>query len=812
MLVCKAISRVTALKALTVSAFALVAGAPEVFAQTQGAQAAQAQEAQRGAGIEEIVVTARKREENLQSVPLAITAFTSQMIENQGITRLRDVANLTPGLFLNDFGAGTLTAPAIRGLTVLTGGTFSENNVSVFLDGVYMFTSYAIDSSLADVERIEVVKGPVSALYGRNAYSGAINYVTKRPGDSFEGKIELRGGSHKMYGGTFAVGGPIIEGKLRGRIAGNYESFGGTFKDEVTNVRFGGHKKRAVQVSLDAQPFEALNLFGTLFYSDDLFDQPARIPVPANCGTIAPAPSNQVCGLVPDADQLQPIQSPRPNFPLVGNDREVLNAVLRGNLDVGFGRIESLTGLQSVDIFEYRSFDSGVRAGRPWPLAGLPAQTVNLSSYSGRNWKDRSWSQELRYSSPEDLPIRGTIGGFASQFRRDQQTFFGIDGSAIPAARTITGGATSAAFFWITPDGSPSPRDSFIVLKDKEVSGFAGVEWDIFEKFTISAEARRSKQEKFVNNIRIFPGFITGAPGADNDGVNGQEAEWKFWSYRATADYKFSDDLLFYFSYGRGNKAGGFNIPVPADPADFVYGPESNDTFEVGVKATWLDGRLRTNAAVFYADLKDIQITALPTDPTRLGAFIRNAAAADAKGFELEATARVLEGVSIQAGLAYTDPTFKDNSILLSAAEAGACANIASCASKVVTLPGNRRGINLDGQRLPRASKWMFTGSFDITQPLVGEWNGFFRGDYRYDGKRLAAANGFAELGSTNMLNLRAGVENETFSLTFFVDNVLNDQTPLNLGSQTILSNLQPAWQVVYDNKRTWGVVGRMKF
>jgi iron complex outermembrane receptor protein len=808
-------ARKQALRALTVSALALAAGAPEVFAQTaspSAAQTAQAQTAQRGPAIEEIVVTARKREENLQSVPLAITAFTSEMIENQGITRLRDVANLTPGLFLNDFGAGTLTAPAIRGLTVLTGGAFSENNVSVFLDGVYMFTSYAIDSSLADIERIEVVKGPVSALYGRNAYSGAINYVTKRPGEEFEGKIELRGGSHSLYGGSFALGGPLIAGKLRGRIAGNYESFGGTFKDDVTDVRFGGHKKRAVQVSLDATPFEALNLFGTVFYSNDFFDQPARIPVASNCGGLPGAAQTQVCGIVPDADDLAPIQSPRPNFKLTGNDREVLNVVLRGNLDVGFGRIESLTGIQNVDIYEYRSFDSGVRQGRAFPLFGQPAGTVNLPAYSGRDWKDRSWSQELRYSTPEDLPVRATLGGFYSSFKRDQQTFFGIDGSAIPAGREVRTGPTAAFAFWITPDGSPSPRDSLILLKDKETSGFGGLEWDVFDKFTVSAEARRSKQEKFINSTRFFPGPISGAPGVDNDGANGTEAEWKFWSYRFTADYQWSDDLLLYASYGKGNKAGGFNVPVPADPADFIYGPEANETFEIGAKATWLDGRLRTNVALFYADLKDIQITALPTDPTRLGAFIRNAAAADAKGFEVEASALLLEGVNVSLGLAYTDPKFKDNSVLVSAAEANACANIASCAARVVTLPGNRRGIDLDAQRLPRASKWMFTGTFDITQPLAGEWNGFFRGDYRYDGKRLSAANGFSQLGSTHMLNLRAGIENDTFSLTVFVDNVLNDQTPLNLGSQTSLANLQAFWQAVYDNKRTWGVVGRMRF
>jgi iron complex outermembrane receptor protein len=771
--------------------------------------AAQPAPAAQVAALEEIVVTARKREENLQAVPLAITAFTAEAIEKQGVTRLRDVANLTPGLVINDFGAGTLVAPIIRGLSVLTGGTFSENNVSVFIDGVYVFTTYAVDASLADIERIEIVKGPVSALYGRNAYSGAINYVTKRPTDATDGKAEIRAGSDGLIGVSAAVGGPIIEGKLRARLAGNYEEFDGTFEDKVSGVKLGGHKKRAIQGSLDIQPAENFDVFTTLYYSDDVFDQPARKTMPANCGGPAGGVQTQFCGRVPDADELPPIESAAlSSIKLVGNDRQVFNGVLKAGLTTGVGRFESLTGYQQVDIFEFRSFDSGNRTGLPYTLVGAPAGTVNLSSFAGRDWDDESFSQELRFRSPDDNVLRITGGGFYSKFKRDQRTFFSIDGSRIPAGRTVS----SPAFFWITSDGRPSPNESFIQLEDKEVSGFAGLEYDVTDQLQVSAEARRSKQTKFINNIRVFPGFFTGAPGVDPDGANGVEQDWKFWSWRATADYKVNDDVLLYAAVGRGNKAGGFNVPAPTDPRDFVYGPEKNITYEVGTKATWLDGQLRTNLAVFYADLKDIQITGLPTDPTRPGAFIRNAAAADAKGFELEASAALAEGVSVTFGLAYTDPSFTSGSILASTAEANACLNIASCASRVVDLGLGRRGINLAGLQLPRSSKWQVSPSFDVTQPLTGDWSWFLRGDYRHDSKRFNAANSFNFVGTVDMMNLRAGVETEQYSLSVFVDNVLDDQTSLSLGNQVRLNNLTTAWQPVYDNKRTWGVVGRYKF
>ena len=163
------------------------------------------------------MVTARKVEENLQEVPLAITAFDSDTIESKGITSLSDVAALTPGLsFFNAFGEN-LPVPVIRGIAPTD--IFGQNNAAIFVDGVYISGREGLNFSQLDIERIEVVKGPQSALYGRNAFSGAINYVTKPPSEVFEAKIGVEVGNRGKIKGQASVSGPILGESLRGRVA-----------------------------------------------------------------------------------------------------------------------------------------------------------------------------------------------------------------------------------------------------------------------------------------------------------------------------------------------------------------------------------------------------------------------------------------------------------------------------------------------------------------------------------------------------------------------------------------------------------------
>ena len=160
-------------------------------------------------GLEEIVVTARKREELLQTVPLAITAFTSDDLTKRVARDMRDISALTPGFNFEDFGGFGNTAPVIRGATQIAGST--EQPVSFFLDGVYLPRSYVTDVGFAGIDRIEVVKGPQSARYGRNAFMGAVNYVTKKPTDEWKINGEGTWGNGRRLDGDLTISGPIVK-------------------------------------------------------------------------------------------------------------------------------------------------------------------------------------------------------------------------------------------------------------------------------------------------------------------------------------------------------------------------------------------------------------------------------------------------------------------------------------------------------------------------------------------------------------------------------------------------------------------------
>ena len=230
----------------------LIAGAP-----------AQAQDSANRADeitLEEVVVTARKQSEQLLDVPLAITAFTAEAIEARGIKNLDDVAALTPGLTFSNVIGEFLPAPVIRGVAPID--IFGELNTAVFIDGIYVSGREGINFSQLDLERIEVVKGPQAALYGRNAFSGAINYVSARPTDKFSLKTELTAGNDGKQLGSIMVSGPIIAGVLRGRAALLRDEWDGSYENQWSGAGgksdIGGYKFTTFNGALIWSPSESV--------------------------------------------------------------------------------------------------------------------------------------------------------------------------------------------------------------------------------------------------------------------------------------------------------------------------------------------------------------------------------------------------------------------------------------------------------------------------------------------------------------------------------------------------------------------------
>ncbi len=765
----------------------------------------------------DIVVTARNREEKLQDVPLAITSFSSKDLSNANVRNLRDVAYLTPGLSITSGGSEFGVNPVIRGQTNLNGGA-GDPNVAVFIDGVYISNNTAINVGLIDIERIEVVKGPVSALYGRNAFAGAINYVSKRPSIS-EPHASATGfvGNDGQYSFTGVLSYPVIKDVLGLRIATGYEHFDGSYHDKVTNQDAGGFEKRDLQASLYFTPTPELSVSAAYYYGNDTFGGSAVAYNVNNCGSRTNPPSvqdpsglgfSQFCGRFdPDAHDVEiPVVSNLTGA--AGNDRKVNLASLNVAYDFGFAKLSSLTGYTKVTQQRFTDF-IGRRYGAPYLLTPGPG-TVNLLEFFGSNTNTRDVSEELRLQSSADHPFRWQLGGFYFKGRNFSTTILSLDGSPIPAGQNVLAGFPRNS---VTTNGQVSDTLAGQTLAhDKQLSGFVGAEYDVLPGLTASGEYRYTNQKKDQLVIRNTgcPSNGTANPVTCNgpaptiylypNGTTPPEGTFKFSNYRGTLKYAVTPGSNVYASVANGTKAGGFNQRAVTAPdgskPDERFDPETNVTYEIGIKNSFFDNRLQLNIAAYHIDTKGIQISGPSEVLTNPGLVTKNFGSVHTNGFEIELAAKVAKGARVHAGVGYSDPKFGKDAFDFGAAAVCASYNaatnvftpiIASCAGSVVRLPAGskynpstiaRNALSLDGRSLPREADLQLTGGVDLDGAINADWKWTATYNARYESKQYGFNNNISWYGPRTIMNLRVGVENATYSIAAYVNNLTDDHTP----------------------------------
>ncbi|MDJ0926922.1 MAG: TonB-dependent receptor [Gammaproteobacteria bacterium] len=577
--------------------------------------------------VEEIIVTSRKIEENLRDVPLSITALTSGEIERANIQGLDDIADFTPGLsFFNPIGE-FLPTPVIRGIapTDIFGGL----NVSSFVDGVFVAGREGLNFSLLEVERIEIVKGPQSTMYGRRSFSGAINYVTRRPSNEFESKVDVTAGNDGRIAGKAIVGGPIIRDVLAGRITLAYDDFDGSYDDPLGGNDVGGREYKTAIGTLNWTPNEDLDLLFNLFYSEDEIDIGATTSLTTDCedvSTLDPDPATNggafnftdtrfgaYCGEIPDVGQvnqdlgISDDKVIRKAVGAIGEERELLRGSLNVDWDVGDGTLTFLTGYSrteqtSVDdgtrnlgndqAFEYCQLNLGSQSLCTTPLI---TRTGQLQPNLGDDTEE--WSQEIRFTSNLENEFRYSIGGY--YFNTE---FTSADGGVIhtvPPPATAPGSlgiaygpfiqigpagpfvaiGTDAFAPWFQPGGDLADNVVFNTETDDE--GWAIFSWaelDVAEKFTFRAELRYSDVESETRDTRTE--FTPTGTLVD---IDTQKGSWDEVTGRLSLQYRISDEWQVYGSVANGTKPGDFDIlsgdislapgdPCPLDPND----PEVN--------------------------------------------------------------------------------------------------------------------------------------------------------------------------------------------------------------------------------------------
>ena len=789
------------------------------------------------------MVTARKVEERLQDVPLAISAFTEQDIESARISDLRDIANLTPGLQFYSALGEALPTPFIRGVAP-TDIRARENNLAIFVDGIYVSGREGLNFSELDIERIEVVKGPQSALYGRNAFSGAINFITKRPSDVFEAKSAVTAGNRGKLAANASVSGPLVEGILNGRIGGSYDDWDGSYDDTAHGQDVGGYKYRSVQGSLLYTPTQSLDILGQVYYSNDLIDDSATRAIQANCeDTSIYNPRLQVphslpiwgnfCGEVPSVSGN--------DIPKVagasGETRELLRTSLNISWEIGTGTLGALSGYtktkQDGNLDFSRLGDSsplvyctGLFDGAqcyPGP-SGAPVELkrffTGVLDREGGN-EEREFSQELRYTSSLSEPLRYSGGAYFYDVHDEERPGQPFITAALPADLDPVNGigqlcpcqagsflAPFGQTLFVPDPGYANSQQNEIVEDTRSWAGFASAELDFLERFTARGEIRYTteKKEYRVWNVPDFAYGDTSYP--TRDGTPGiANNSWDWLSGRVTLDYKPNASWMLYGSLANASKSGGFKGESVAflDPATSLkgpnviiiqpYDPEKNWTVEVGVKGRTADKRIGVDLSLYRIDWTNIVLPQVLTefvDPTdgvlkrtsQLLTLSDNTGDATVLGWELLTDYVISDNWQASLGVSYTDSTWG------SARQA----NFQFFPSFYVPNPdptGPPLGGDISGNQMLRVSPWTANATVQYRHPIRDNWDFYGRGDVSWKDSWYIGNDNQGTVPPVTLVNLRLGVESGRYTVELWANNLLNHDAPIGAFRDIFWTNTQ---------------------
>ena len=568
-------------------------------------------------GVEDIIVTAERRSSSLQSTPLAISALSGDELQTRQITDIQSLARALPSV---DFGAISGQARiAIRGIGFDSLAFGSEARVAYHVDGVYLSRPASIGATFFDIERTEVLRGPQGTLYGRNATGGAINVITAAPSATLEGYGTIDIGNHQAVRTEGAVGGPLARG-VSGRIAFQTVDRAGYGKNIVTGHDVDDRRTRAVRAKLSFEPSETfhLTISGDYAREDDAafsshvtgkFYPNVTLPGVRLGGQVATNPRDVAAVFDPT------------------NDRSFAGAMAEASLDLG-----NLT-LTSISAYRYSRLETRFENN---------GTTIPLTDY--RNFeRSRQYSQEIRVAGDSGR-VSWLLGGYYFKENLFAATVAGLSPALLNQSNPL---ALRAGLY--AAGG----------LKTEAYAGFGQLKYELSDRLALTLGGRYSWERKSVNEASrtSFAEPFTGSLDFPAGAVRQQAASTdKAFTPKVSVEFKPADRVLLYASISKGFKSGGFNVGN-AQPA---FRPEKITDYEIGLKADWFDGRLRTNLAAFYYDYEDLQVTSVRTVGVATVAFIENAASARIKGLEAEITAIPVEGLRLDLGYAFLDSAYRN--------------------------------------------------------------------------------------------------------------------------------------------------------
>jgi iron complex outermembrane receptor protein len=657
--------------------------------------------------VEKIVVTARGRTETLQQIPDSVTVFNSEDIKNARITSIKDFSALTPNLNVSTNFRSGLNFVTVRGLITPQVG---EAPIAYVVDGITVPSLEFINQGLHDIERIEVLRGPQGALYGKNAIGGAVNIVTKQASDELEGSIQAsiaEGNDQKL---NVALSGPIVQDKAYFRISANYQDFDGLIDNPYLNEKVD---------YVDGA-------FGTQGMLELLLSDYTSLTLHGNYSSKTQG-SNYMSFIT--KEELEDF-SVKPDANAVGFDESELWSVsAKLEHETDYGDLVFIASANDSDITFFSDGDFTHQEASEdnffFPITQINPITEDSNSF------------ETRFTSPGEESFRWAIGAFYES--KNRKVSYDQVWDITPTER-VTYEEVKAN---IAEDPSLVFAGEKTVQKSTAYALFGQANYDMREDIELTVALRYDSEERDAFDER--------APIASQANNTFSELQPK-----ASIAWQMTDDHLLFTTYSRGFRSGGFNEYAPTVIRE--YEQEISDTVELGVKTTWLDGKVWMNMSLFHIEQQDAQFTRL--NPTTFTLENLNIDEVSIDGFELEMSASITDNLSVNFGLGLIDNEITKN--------------------QGTDILSGRDLAETEGGTMPYVSEFNLNGSIDYSKALFRDYVVKTRLSFNTIGPRSFDIfnDDTGESDTHTYVNANIALENETWSVSLFASNLTDEASP----------------------------------
>jgi len=690
--------------------------------------------------LEEVVVTAQRRSENLQNVPIAVTAITAETLQARGASNMTDMIAAVPSVTM---ASGSYLQPRIRGIGNTAVGPGFESGVAVYVDGVYQASPAANLFSLSNIDRMEILKGPQGTLFGRNATGGVIQIITTKPSDAFDGNASFTAANYDDYSGNFYVTGGLAPGVAVNFAAHTEFQGDGWGKNQFNNRDvYRTYHDIVLRSSLLLDPTDRTSILISGDYENN--DSTTGVAQKLIPGTGFPFP-----GLV----------RPTGNPWNVDLDVQPVAQLLGGGISANATQALDFASLVSITAYRrsqlHLTFDGDI--------SNVPLLAIDIVQ------PDRQFSQELQLIPNASSPIKGVIGAF----------YFDASSAFYPSTGTLYGFVQP-----VTPLGPISSAVTNDRLGTRSLAGYAQATAPIADATNLTLGLRYTHERKDITD-GSQAAYIVGVPVPltttfPNNSVTYNQPTW-----RVSLDHHLSPELMLYASYNRGFKSGGFNGQNPTD-APFL--PEKLDAYEVGEKADLLDHHLRINAAAFYYNYTNIQVTRYVNSQQNF----YNGAAAHVYGLDVDFEGRLTGGFTLSGGFTVLHDRFADfpNAIISTQVPTG-----------IIISTGSAKG-----NRLPFTADFSGTVAAAYHLPTqLGEAS--FDASYTYSDGYYTQPDNILRQPAYELMSFGAGLTlNKGINARVWMRNALNTKIYSSLQAGTFDSN------ETLQAPRTYGITFGVKF